>query len=88
MAFIEGGVFKCDKHGIETASVEEWNDHCYGNPEHTESGTTVCRSCGVAIEFSELPFHKLDVAGSKNISLTCPKCEQQAEGTVKRTVVK
>lgn len=88
MAFLEGGAFKCDKHDLETSDVTEWNEHCFGNPEHTESGTTVCRSCGVAIAFTNLPFHKLDNAGSKNISLKCPDCEAQSTGTVKRTVVK
>lgn len=85
MALIEGPAFHCYTHGFETNNVAEWNDHCFGNDEHTEQGTTACSSCGVVIEFTDLPFHKLGLDGSKNISLKCESCETKSTGKVKRT---
>lgn len=87
MSIIEGEGFRCDVHGIKTTSIDEWNTHCFGNPEHTESGTTACTSCGVILVFEGLPFHKLKADGSKGIALKCEDCEAQSQGQVKRTVV-
>lgn len=87
MSVIEGGGFRCDVHEFTTNSIDEWNSHCFGNPEHTESGTTACTNCGTKLEFTGLPFHKLKADGSKGIALKCPDCEQQSQGQVKRTVV-
>lgn len=88
MVLIEGGGFRCDLHDFTTKDVEEWNEHCYGNPEHTESGTTICVDCGTPLAFSGLPFHKINpVSGSKDISLKCEECEARTVGMVKRTVI-
>jgi len=87
MAFIEGGSFVCTVHDFTTTSITEWNDHCFGNDAHTESGSTVCIRCGEKIEFENLPFHKLDATGSKNISLKCEECEEQSVGKVTRKKV-
>lgn len=88
MSIIEGAAFNCSIHDFSTHSVQEWNDHCFGNPEHTEMGSTICITCGRPIEFEGLPFHKLANDGSKNISLRCPDCDQKIMGSVKRGVVK
>jgi len=88
MSMLEGGGFRCDAHEFRTNEIEEWNTHCYGNPEHTESGSTACTDCGIKVEFTGLPYHKIDpITGSKNISLKCEECESKTMGTVKRTVV-
>ena len=88
MVLIEGGEFKCDLHDFRTASIEDWNDHCYGNPEHTESGSTNCSSCKVVVIFEGLPYHRIDpISGSKNISLKCEECESKTMGVVRRTVI-
>jgi DNA-directed RNA polymerase subunit RPC12/RpoP len=89
MAFVEGGAFKCSAHDFETESVAEWNQHCRDNPIHTESGETLCTSCGTKIFFEKLPYHPIDInTGSKNISLRCEDCEDKMMGSVKRTSVK
>lgn len=86
MSIIEGGAtFRCGVHAYETTSIDDWNDHCHNNPEHTEEGWTKCVSCGTDIQFSGLPFHKLGPDGSKNIALRCEECETQMMGNVKRT---
>lgn len=87
MAIVEGAPFQCNMHDFTTSSLEEWNTHCFGNPEHTETGTTVCRQCGTGIVFENLPFHKIGADGSKNISLLCETCESQMMGQVKRSKV-
>lgn len=89
MAFVEGGAFKCSAHGIETESVAEWNEHCTGNPAHTESGETLCIKCGTKIFFEGLPYHPIDErTASKNISLRCDECEGKTVGSSKRTSIK
>lgn len=88
MAFVEGTAFHCNIHDYETSSIDDWNEHCFGNPEHTEQGTTKCISCGVILDFTDLPFHKLAPDGSKNISLKCEDCESKSMGQVKRSVVR
>lgn len=88
MSLLEGVAFHCYVHDYETLSVEEWNNHCYGNDEHTEQGTTACTVCGVAVEFEGLPFHKLKPDGSKGISLKCDSCETKTMGKVKRSTIK
>lgn len=87
MALVEGGAFHCYIHDFETPSIEEWNNHCFGDDQHTEQGTTVCISCGVVIEFTDLPFHKLGPDGSKGIALKCEACDTKTTGKVKRSVV-
>ena len=89
MAFVEGGAFKCSAHDFETESVKEWNEHCIGDPMHTEMGETLCSICGDKVIFEGLPYHPINEAtGSKNISLRCDACESKTVGTVKRTTVK
>lgn len=85
MSIVEGAPFHCYMHDFETKSVEEWNTHCFGNPEHKESGETACTSCGTKIIYEDLPWHKIQANGSKNISLKCEDCETKQMGTVKRT---
>ena len=72
----EGGNFKC-VHGIDTDSVDEWNEHC-SDPEngHTESGISQCTSCGETIVFDEIPYHPIKADGSKGIALRCDECEE------------
>ena len=84
MSFTEGGEFHCYIHDYKADTLDKWNDHCFGNPEHTESGQTACIACGVIVEFSDLPYHKIDPTGSKNISLRCEACESKMTGKVKR----
>ena len=89
MAFVEGGAFKCSRHDFETESIKEWNEHCKDNDAHTESGETLCVSCGEKVLFEDLPYHPIDErTGSKNISLRCEECENKTVGTVKRTTAK
>ena len=89
MAFVEGGAFKCSAHDFETESVAEWNEHCKGNPAHTESGETLCMNCKTKILFEDLPYHPIDLnTGSKNISLRCDECESKIVGNSKRTSIK
>lgn len=85
MALIEGGEFICYIHDFKTPSIDEWNNHCFGNPEHTEQGGTACIICGADVIFTDLPFHKLGPDGSKNISLKCEECEAKTAGKVKRS---
>ena len=89
MSIIEGGAtFRCGIHGFETQNIDEWNDHCHNNPDHTEEGFTQCISCGTDIQFSGLPFHKLGPDGSKNIQLRCEDCENKMMGNVRRVTKK
>jgi Fe2+ or Zn2+ uptake regulation protein len=83
MALVEGGEFICYIHDFKTASIDEWNSHCFGNDEHTEQGSTACVICGEIIEFENLPFHKLSPSGSKNIQLKCDDCDVATRGKVK-----
>lgn len=86
MSILEGGgEFICSSHDFRTRSIDEWNNHCFGNPEHYEIGSTVCIQCFEPIEFTNLPFHKLAPDGSKNIQLRCEECESKTVGNVKRT---
>lgn len=72
---IEGGDFKCYIHNFQTNSIDQWNAHCSASPmEHSEEGTTICRKCGIFIEFHNLPFHPIQEDGSKGISLMCVDC--------------
>lgn len=84
MAIVDGEPFRCNIHGgYTTSSVREWNDHCFGNPEHLEAGLTSCRKCGVIIQYDNLPWQKInEKTGSKNISLLCENCDSQ-HGNVK-----
>jgi len=84
MALLEGGSFRCDESHFETGSIDEWNKHCEQHDVHTESGSTACIVCKTPIEYSDLPFHKLDSTGSKNIMLKCEECEAKTTGKVKR----
>lgn len=70
---IIGGNLKC-YHGIDTADIDEWNEHC-SKPEngHTESGVTKCIDCGVSVVFENIPYHPITPTG-KNIQLRCPGC--------------
>lgn len=70
-----GGNFQC-YHGINTDDVNKWNDHC-SDPKnnHTDSGTTNCIGCNEALVFENIPYHKIDKAGSKNIQLRCDECD-------------
>lgn len=88
MSIIEGAPWTCDKHDFKTSVLEEWNDHCYGNPEHLEFGSTPCTSCKTIVEFEGLPFAKLGPDGTKNISLKCEDCESKEMGSVKRSIKK
>ena len=65
-----GGNFKCSLHGIDTDDVNKWNEHC-SDPKnnHTETGTTQCIGCGETLVFENIPFQKIDRAGSKNIQV-------------------
>jgi hypothetical protein len=86
MAFVEGGAFKCAAHDFETESVKEWNDHCDGDPMHTEQGETLCVSCGDKVYFEDLPYHRInEKTGSKDISLKCEECDNKSVGKVKRS---
>ncbi len=85
MSVLEGTPFHCSIHDVTANSIEEWNSHCYGNPEHTDQGETACITCGVKIIFTDLPWHKLANDGSKNIQLRCEDCEQKMVGQVKRS---
>lgn len=75
-AIIEGGNNKC-VHGVDTDDIYEWNEHC-SNPAngHTETGISVCVGCGETIVFDDIPFHRIDATGSKNIALRCDDCEE------------
>ena len=87
MAVIEGGgEFICRKHDFRTRNIEEWNNHCDGNPDHVEMGTTVCTSCGARIEFTDLPYQRIGPDGSKGIALKCEDCTAKQAGTTVRTV--
>lgn len=86
MAFVEGGAFKCAAEEFETESIKEWNDHCKSHTIHTESGETLCVSCGDKVYFEDLPYQPIDErTGSKNISLRCEECDNKAVGKVKRS---
>jgi len=75
-----GGNYKC-YHGIDTDSLDEWNEHLL-DPEngHTFSGTTKCIGCGVTMVFDGIPFYKLAPNGltveGTNIKMTCPTCQE------------
>lgn len=88
MALIEGGAFRCYIHNFETESIDKWNKHCTTEEGHTETGNTLCITCGQRIHFTDLPFHPLDVRGSKNIQLRCEECDQKTTGKVKRSTQK
>ena len=82
MSLLEGGgEFICRKHDYRTSSVEDWNNHCDGDAAHVESGSTVCISCGEQIEFSNLPYQKIDATGSKNIRLKCNDCHAKEQAS-------
>lgn len=87
MSLIEGAAFHCYVHDFETQSIDEWNNHC-DNDQHTEQGKTECTSCGVLVEFTDLPFHKLQADGSKHVSLKCEECDAKTTGQVKRVTAK
>ncbi len=87
MSVIEGTPFNCHIHDVTANSIDEWNAHCFGNPEHTDQGETACYTCGTKIIFTNLPWHKLAADGSKNIKLQCEECEAQTKGQVKRSKV-
>ena len=42
MSVIEGTPWHCYIHDYTTPSLEEWNSHCFGNPEHVDNGETAC----------------------------------------------
>ena len=84
-----GGNYKCP-HGIDTDDVDEWNNHC-SDPEngHFEQGTTQCVGCGAQLSFTNIPFHRIDKSGSKNIQLRCDECEESLRESFKnRTITK
>jgi hypothetical protein len=91
MSLVEGGEFICYKDGFRTANKDEWNEHCSqpeGDSTHiTEQGSTVCITCGIGIEFTDLPFHPYKADGSKGIALKCEECENKTIGNVKRKSV-
>lgn len=87
MSVIEGTPWHCYIHDFTTPNLDEWNTHCYGNPEHTDQGETACTTCGVKIIFTDLPWHKLAADGSKNIRLQCVECETKMVGQVKRSKI-
>lgn len=78
-----GGQFVCRKHDFSTTSIDAWNDHCDGNADHVESGSTVCISCGARIAFTDLPYQRIKPDGSKGIALKCADCEPNPVGGVK-----
>lgn len=85
MSILEGGgEFICSLHDFRTKSIDQWNDHCFDNPAHTEMGSTICIQCHERFDFTGLPFHKLSPDGSKNIALKCEECEAKTVGSVKR----
>ena len=73
---IEGGNFICYVHRFETDKINKWNDHCV-NQGHTEEGSTRCNKCDREIKFKNLPFHPFDNLGHKNISISCPDCQEK-----------
>ena len=81
MAMLEGGDFHCYIHDFKTSSLDEWNAHC-SDTEHTESGTGFCISCGIPIEFDNLPYHPIQEDGSKGIALKCTDCSEKSQGSV------
>ena len=82
-----GGQFICRKHDFSTTSIDDWNDHCDGNADHVESGSTVCISCGARIQFTDLPYQRIKPDGSKGIALKCEDCETSTVGSVKTTKI-
>jgi len=81
---IEGGAFSCKLHGFVTEDVKAWDEHCFGDPDHTLEVTKICVNCaeeGIRTEFKEpkVPYPKRFVEKSHNknttgILLTCPTC--------------
>lgn len=90
MSIREGGDYICYKDGFQTGELDEWNKHCStidpdtGTTHITEEGTTQCITCGIGIEFKNLPFHPINNIGSKNIQLKCEDCEEKTVGKVQR----
>jgi len=84
-----GGNFKCPLHGIDTNDVNEWNNHC-SDPKnnHTESGTTLCIGCNETLVYDNIPFHKIDKAGSKNIQLRCDECNESINESYKNKSIR
>jgi hypothetical protein len=80
---IEGGNFRCDPTGFKATTVKKWNEHAQECGLHTESGETVCISCGRGIAYKHLPFRPLAPDGSKNIQLQCEDCMSAAMGSFK-----
>src|SRR5215207_1812127 len=89
MSMDEGGPKRCSYHEFETSDVNEWNKHWLAfGPEdcnfqsHYEFGAAPCNKCGEEISFTHLPPHPYAANGSKNISLTCPDCQEKYRGNV------
>jgi hypothetical protein len=83
-----GGNFRCS-HGLDTDDVNEWNEHCSDSENgHFDSGTTTCIGCGEALVFENIPYHKIDQSGSKNIQLRCEECEDAIKESYKSGLVR
>ena len=84
-----GGNFKCSLHGIDTDDVNKWNEHC-SDPKnnHTETGTTNCIGCNETLVFENIPFHRIDRAGSKNIQLRCDDCDNTMKESYKNKSIR
>jgi DNA-directed RNA polymerase subunit RPC12/RpoP len=47
---------------------------------HTESGETVCITCGTGIAYRHVPFFPLAEDGSKGVRLQCNECSDKTRG--------
>jgi hypothetical protein len=84
MGSIEGGAFSCKLHNFTTENVQDWDEHCFGDPDHTLKVQKICINCaeeGIRTEFVEeaVPYPKKFVEKSHSkqfpgIQLPCPKC--------------
>lgn len=71
---ITGAALKCEKHGIETFDLDEWNAHCaIPENEHFENGDVPCVDCGALLTLVDYPYVPLTPKG-KEFNIRCDNC--------------
>ena len=86
-----GGNYAC-YHGINTDSLDEFNEHLLDPRNgHTYGGTSPCIHCGVTLVFDGIPFKTLTPDGiapdGVSIQMVCPACAEKMSDTYKNKQV-
>ena len=71
---VTGSSLRCDRHGIDTFDLNEWNDHCSDpNNGHIEAGSVKCMDCPNLVSVDGHPHVPITAKG-KVFELRCDEC--------------